>query len=287
MWRINWLGNYGIKNRRDFYEKVCKLGNYQLSLTDILEIADSLPKKWFDQIESIAMKDTLYPLILSNAFLLKIVNECQAEIQFEARKTYIDYNISLFRDQTKTEVIRDPLAVQNKAFSESKLGDILIEFILQVENEWDISTMEYLLKKVFNLVNEADTTGKAYSRLANGINTAIGKSSNPLVYLQTCTTLASPEQIALVCETSISSYLKSKSAVWQAVEETLVVPELEESIFIRHCLSHCLVYTLYVYSLQKLQRASNNPELQIMIGEQIGVWIESLKVESIHQGQER
>ncbi|KAJ3317662.1 hypothetical protein HDV06_001319 [Boothiomyces sp. JEL0866] len=257
-------------SKRDFYEKICKIGNYKLSLSDIREISGTLPKKWFDQIESIAMKDKLYPLILNNSFFLKMVNECPESIAFEARKSYIDYNLLLFRDQTKTDVIRDPLAVQNKAFNESKLGDILIEFILQVENEWDMSTMEYLLQNVFTLLNEADTAGKAYTRIAAGINSAI----------------ASPEQMALVCETSISSYIKSRSALWQAVEETLIVPELEESIFIRHCLSHCLVFTLYVYSLQKLQKASNNPELKIMIGEQIGVWIESLKVESIHQGQE-
>ncbi|KAJ3269380.1 hypothetical protein HDV01_001455 [Terramyces sp. JEL0728] len=273
--------------RREFYEKICKIENCKFSLQDLTEIADSLPKKWFDQMESIVMKEKLFPLILTNAFFLKLVNECTADVEIEAKELFINYHMNLFRDQSKADIIRDPLAVQNKSFNESNLGEILVEFIQQIEKEWELSAMEYLLKKVFALLNEADTTGKAFSRLANGINNAIVKSSNPLVYLQTCPNLVYPEQMALFCETAISSYIKSKSSVWQAAEETLIVPELEESIFIRHCLSHCLVYTLFVYSLQKLQKSAKNPELKIMIGEQIGVWIESLKVESIHHGQER
>ncbi len=67
-----------------------------------------------------------------------------------------------------------------------------------------------------------------------------------------------------------------------------LIPDNEESTFVRYCLSHGLVRTLVSHATSRLSQISeNNFEYRVMIGEQVGIWIESLNLEAVHSGMER
>jgi hypothetical protein len=66
---------------------------------------------------------------------------------------------------------------------------------------------------------------------------------------------------------------------------SLSVPELNAETFVKHCLSHGLILTLYSYALQSLRDATS-PDLKIALGEQIGQWLCRLKLDACEDQKE-
>lgn len=264
----------------------------QISANGYRTLVASLPRKWFGAIESIEYNQSLgnaYPLQLCLCFLktLACQNTDSAAIN-DRQIMYLTYISDLISFQTNSEIISDPLIVQSRSFNVSSIGKIIFELLTHCEN-MPSSSLEYVCRKMLSSLNHCPRESKIHGRFWCGICEAIKSTKNPLIYLkQTCNSIASPEEMALLSENCIDRYLMltRDSTSWRVVQKVLVVPELEESTFIRNCLSHCLVYTLFANSLQRLASVYGGAEHEILIAEQIGVWIESLKVESVKDGTE-
>lgn len=202
---------------------------------------------------------------------------------------FVSYLADLLRNQTNTSFLQDSLMVQSKSFDQSSIPIIISELFRYCES-MSISSIEFACRKALLLLNDCLREHKVFSKLWDGLIDSINESKHPLVFLkQTCNSVESVEHMALLCEKSIDRSLNistSGDEFWSPICNVLAVPELEASTFARYCSSHCLAYTLYAHGLQKLSKAGTQ-ESQFLIGEQIGVWIESLKVQAVQESKER
>lgn len=261
-----------------------------ISSPDFESLIASIPQKWYDSLETLQIDNKKYfalPTILY--FLRKLVKRNSSEIDTKIN-LFVDYFGKLLELQSNVDFLRDPLVTKSQTFAEQCIGNILQEFLDMAEKEWQDIGLRLALKRMMNIANSAAKQGKVYSRLCKGMLDACDNTIYPVIYLQTgCGWIASPEQMALLCEHSItrSMQLENNSFSWIGIQRSLKVPELDESTFIRNCLSHCLIYTLFAHALNRLETAVENDDFKTMIGEQIGVWIESLNLESIWKGSER
>jgi hypothetical protein len=267
-------------DRFAFFNFALKLVQQPISKEEYQWILEQIPRTWYSNIETIKVTpDSFTPL----SALLVFVKKLSADDKIE---NYIDFVGSLLNMQSNQEHINDPLKSQSEAFQESKISIILSEILSDIENS-NKESLGYCLKTFMIIFNVTGKQGKIFNQLYNGFAESTKITDFPLLYVsQACFWLASAEKIALISELGIAKYLKtSGTKQWSIICMSLHVPELEESLFIRHCLSHCLIYTLYAHALIRLNDSSNE-DLKIVIGEQIGVWIESLKWEAIDVGQE-
>lgn len=260
------------------------LGNDSFHTASATEIQDSLsvlPEKWFGSISSVLIqKENLLALPVCLLFFFRLVSK--SKIYQEAKlKFVIDYLVRVMEKQTILEIIRDPLIVQSNAFKMDSIGSILRDILFLLELECGPESLPYAIDSLLFLLNRSSKEDKIYNRLCVGFSSSIRSSDHPLLYLASvCRSASSPEQMALWSEDSITRYLEifNHSSAWDNVIAELKVPELDESTFIRSCISHGLIYTLYAHSLSRLNTAVNVEK--IMIGEQIAVWIESIQLES-------
>jgi hypothetical protein len=265
--------------------------NAKLSVNGYRSLISGLPRKWFGMVKSIDQKSGGGPLTLSLRLLKYLcahVNETMLNKVNDFQIMYITYVTDLVSLQTNSDVTVDLLVVQSKSFDETSIADIVHELCGSCD-DMQSSSLEYACRKLMSLLNYCFREDKSHAKLWEGIAKSIKVTKHPLIYLkQACNSLASAEEMALLAEECIDRHLANTrdSNSWRVIQQTLIVPELEESTFIRHCLSHCLVYTLFGHSLQRLKAARGSKEHEIMIGEQLGVWIESLKVESIKDKKE-
>jgi hypothetical protein len=230
----------------------------------------------------------------------------------ENMRTYVDYIRTLIEKQLKVDQFLHVLRLAPPCFAPDKLHVILIETLRIAElvtvnieshlqsNPGTPSTSSmlatrdqpllYSIQCVISLLNSCPRESKHFPRLWDGLTGATNASSRALTYLNAaCTSLSSVEHMALMVERCIALHFAryKDSQQWSMVEEVLHIPELEESAFIRHCLNHALAMTLYAHSRKRLGTCNNNVEMKVMMGEQLGVWIESLRVENVEQSQER
>jgi hypothetical protein len=271
----------------------CKCADI-LSVSGYRTLISSLPRKWFGQIDSLDYNVALgeaNPLQLSLSLLklLAIQNSSNLSNGINDREImYITYVVELISSQTNSEISSDALLVQNRSFNDASVSKIIFEMLSSCET-MGISSLEYSCRKIISLLNHCSRESKMHLRLWEGITKSIKTTKFSLIYLkQCCNSIASVEEMALLAEECIDQYLSLTRNCydWRVVQKVLVIPELEESTFIRNCLSHCLVYTLFANSLQRLASVRGGKEHEILIGEQIGVWIESLKVESFKDRKE-
>jgi hypothetical protein len=251
------------------------------------DIVCSLPKKWFEKIETLeADPDN----ILSNLVLfLEILISNQTKDLDQKIHILVDYICDLLTQQTNDEILRDPLVKHSQAFSDSSLTNIEVYVLERLELKWKEAGLNIGLPLLLNVFSTASKSLKHFGKLYHGIIESIKKSNYPLFYLDhSCSKKISPEQLALISETCINRYLSIASVKeWSLIYQSLRLPEIEESTFIRHCLSHCLVYTLFAHASSRLLGYEGNLELRIMIGEQIGIWVESLHREALQSDSER
>ncbi|KAI8909017.1 hypothetical protein EDD86DRAFT_247294 [Gorgonomyces haynaldii] len=234
------------------------------------QLYQSLPSKWFGRapVLSCGQDDECYPLPMCLT-LVKMIRSASENVINDADVMYLSYVADLIGNQTNAELKRDLLSVTGCAFDESVLGTITNQLLLEAE-QMERSSLEFCLKRVFSLLNATSKKDPAGESIESGIIQTISRTVYPLVYLkQLCASLASSEQMAILSEMCIERFVRSHAdpQCWKQAEQHLIVPELDETTFVRHCLSHCLSYTLYCQLLQKLSAAHGNQDLEIMIGE--------------------
>jgi hypothetical protein len=262
-----------------------------LSTASFRKLISAMPKKWFGQCRNVFALENAenIPSLVLCLTLLRIL--CLPEDKFhvytnEKKIAYIGYCVDLISQQTNSELARDLLSIQSKSFHESSMGSVVCEFLQSCE-AFDRVSFEFACKRFIQLLNDCNVEDKVYVKLWQGILNAVGCSKYPEIYLKTSiSTVLMVEKAAVLTETSISRSLDNGFS-WSQILEYFKIPDNEESTFIRHCLSHCLAYTLYIYCLQKLELAKENADLKLMIGQQLGVWIVSLKIQSSEHGKER
>ncbi|KAJ3302970.1 Ectopic P granules protein 5 [Kappamyces sp. JEL0829] len=253
-----------------------------ISVSDWSELLQSIPDRWFDQLDSIEFDEqrlTALPCLIH--FLLRTF-ALSSEDQVQKQSLLTIYIGELLSKQSQPEIILDPLIVQSKSFADEQLGAIALQYLKLVESEWNGQSLIRALRTVVSVANQASKNGKPYSRLVAGLSDAIKATSHAISFLdELCHSATAPEQLARFCELCIERHtaiVRHKSC-WTEAARHLAIPELDESIFIRSCLSHSLSYTLYTLSVARLDAASSR-NAKVTMGEQIGVWIESIQLEN-------
>ena len=254
----------------------------ELSASEFSISLSILPKKWFGEVKSLMSINDYDPLTCCIHYLLKLIGKSSLDKLIKCT-VFVDYFSNVLSFQVYSEFTRDALIVQSRSFSPDELGFILSEFHEMSEKGWSSECVTYVYKASLTILAKAPREDKVYSRLSMGLINSISRSLLPLEFLdQICRSACSPEQMALFCESAIFNYIDKApfTSSWDKILQVLKVPELEESTFIRHCISHCLVFTLYSHSSARLKAYASNFNMKFMIGEQIGVWIESLHLDS-------
>lgn len=249
---------------------------------DFAACLSNLPKKWFEGIKTLALTDSLLPLPSCLHILLKLIGRSLVDQPSKCNQL-VDYFVHVLSLQVYSKFTRDALIVQSQSFAAEEIGNIAAEFLEMAEKEWSCVCVGYTTNAILSVFTKAPREDKVYARLSNGLLKAVSMSAAPLEFLQQiCRSACSPEQMALFCEAAIANYINKTphSSSWEQVNSVLKVPELEESTFIRHCISHCLVFTLYSHSVAKLKFAGSNLNMKLMIGEQVAVWTESLQLDA-------
>jgi hypothetical protein len=273
-------------NKLEFLDFVTKrvftvVDSRSITSQEYNDIIQSLPKKWFEKIETLEADPEN---ILSNVilYLENVIGNNSNEME-QKLHLLVDYISDLLMQQTNDEVLRDPLVKHSLAFADGSLTNIELYILEQLEYKWKEVGLTVGLPLLLQVFGSSSKSLKQFNKLYHGIEEAIKKTAYPILYLHhSCNTKIPPEQLALISENCIERYLSiAQTKEWSFVHQALRLPEVEESTFIRHCLSHCLVYTLFAHASSRLESLESSLELRIMIGEQIGIWIESLHRDSL------
>ncbi|KAJ3053385.1 Ectopic P granules protein 5, partial [Quaeritorhiza haematococci] len=225
--------------------------------------------------------------------------------QVHARSTANPNMKSLQPPSTPDTIVAD-FQKSPQTFKDTQLSNIIFENLLLVETvaaeqltsthpssseQSSMAVLQYTFQRTFTLLNMCERGGFHAKQVWEGILQYIHKCHAPIQLInEACQTIASAEHMAVVVETCIERYLslhrRDDGSVWTPLLQALVVPELEADLFIRQCLDHALVLTLYAHALQKLDECKNNIDFQVMIGEQLGVWLTSIKLDTISENKE-
>ncbi|KAJ3040238.1 Ectopic P granules protein 5 [Rhizophlyctis rosea] len=272
------------------------------------EVVQRLPEDWSpaeeaSTLQSAESKTKASPLLFtleclrSMAGISKDVQRLDTndlESTYSKLEQYVDYVLGLLSRQTSVARI-DTLAKPCRTFADPHVGDILFE-VLQLTELGPVMAQQargvacrHITQRCFGLLNESERGSNTFNRLWEGLARGVRSSSVPILIVSVaCQTVASAEHMALLVETCLERHLEltRDPQGWKYVMRHLSVPELEAETFIRHCLGHALVLTLYAHILQKLDECEGNPDLRIMIGEQLGNWIVRTKMEAGEEGTE-
>ena len=247
-------------------------------------IFNSIPTKWHTRITKFKVDEASFSSLASLlSFLLHVIPEDESSQQIMT--IYMKKFCEIFEDQF---VIRDfdPIESRNQAFSETELHIVISEFLGAVESIAGIIGLEVALANLFQSTNKLQQTDGIQDLIHEGYALAIKSSKIPLIFVKSsCQSCASPERMSALCEIGLTSYVAGNFNGWNDVQPFLIIPELDESMFIKHCLSHCFAFTLYAHALKKMQSLTSE-EYRTIIGEQIGVWIETLNVEAASVNEE-
>jgi hypothetical protein len=258
-----------------------------ISADQYFGIVSSLPTKWYEKIETLEPdpENILSNLVL---FLYHMASSATSDVESKIH-IFVGYVAGVLSQQTSEEFVRDPLVKHSQAFEESALSNIVLYLMQLIESKWASTGLHTSLPLVLQMFVNASRSLKYFNKIFQGLQEAIKQSSFPLVYLERCCRTSIPaEQLALICEKSIErAHHLDPSLNWKSLHPLLHIPDTDESTFVRHCLSHCLVYTLYTHATARLDHFAERLELRIMIGEQIGIWIESLNLEGLEAQSEK
>ncbi|KAI8852712.1 hypothetical protein BC829DRAFT_440570 [Chytridium lagenaria] len=197
---------------------------------------------------------------------------------FAKLEVYVDYTFDVVAEQTSikgdsTKPIES--SIVSKSFTEIAIGIFFVEtvdFVATIPNsfgELKANLLQSTTGRMYAILNTCPKSSKEYPLIWAGVRQAISVSNDPTVWLSSaCRLIASAEYMALTAELCIERDIMGSldRDRWGEITRTLVVPELEAEGFIRHCLGHALILTLYAQALQKLD--------------------ECLKMESIEEGKE-
>ncbi|KAJ3043137.1 Ectopic P granules protein 5 [Rhizophlyctis rosea] len=217
-----------------------------------------------------------------------------SESTYSKVEQYVDYVLGLL--STQTSVMKVELAPERcRTFSSEHVGDVLCE-VMQLSELGTPTAQQargvacrHIMQRCFALLNASERGSNTFNRLWEGLARGVRASSVPILIVSVaCQTVASAEHMALLVEMCLERHLEltRDPQGWKYVMRHLAVPELEAETFIRHCLGHALVLTLYAHILQKLEECEGSPDLRVMIGEQLGNWIVRTKMEAAEEGTE-
>ncbi|KAI8918697.1 hypothetical protein BC831DRAFT_482891 [Entophlyctis helioformis] len=275
------------------------------------QLVQELPLEWDESAPSTLASDTNpLPALAICLTVLRKLGGFEDRMASAARanlRTYVNYVCSLVDKQVKADQFLPVLRFSRPAFVPERLAGIVAETLQVAElvcagrgRAQDVAAdgtvqpapeqaLLYSIQCIISLLNACPRDSKHFARMWEGLNGSARASAHRMTYLSaTCLSMASVEHMALLSESCIGWHLTRTCdpQQWAIVTEVMQVPELEESAFIRHCLNHSLAYTLYAHTRKQLAMCQANVELKVSIGEQLGVWIESLRVENAEPGHE-
>eukprot|EP00842_Homolaphlyctis_polyrhiza_P003340 jgi/Hompol1/4006/HPOL_003430-RA len=285
---------------------------------DIFErLVVQLPLEWTEQASSTLMHDTSAmscpSLTLCLALLRQIggFNDQSGPYARSNLRFYTNYICSLVDKQIKADQLLPMLRMDRPSFIPEAIGQVISETLMVAEmigaKQDPTQTMPgnlagaydpensankplmYTIQSTLSLFNVCPRDSKYFPRLWDGIVNATRVTQLPLVYLAAnCLSMSSVEHMALLSEHCITWHMTRAGdpQQWTVVVEILQIPELEESTFLRHCLNNALILTLYTHARKRVSAAQGNVDLEVTMGEQVGVWIESLRIEHVERGQE-
>ncbi|KAI9209867.1 uncharacterized protein BJ171DRAFT_485419 [Polychytrium aggregatum] len=200
---------------------------------------------------------------------------------------YVEYVMGLLTRQIQSEA--QEVRIAN--FSDTQIAAIIVELAVLIEDghilcgsEAQGFAVSHFTAAVCRLLNDTHRGSSAFMQVWKGFIMAGKQTYHANIMISvSCHHLASAEHLSLFVESSIERHLSlyGSSHEWDTIMAALVVPEIDEDLFVRYCLSHALVLTLYAYALQKLKQCGDNIDLKIIIGEQIGNWIAAIKMEAV------
>ncbi|KAJ3207928.1 hypothetical protein HDU67_007123 [Dinochytrium kinnereticum] len=293
------------------WNQVLSWGATNISPECYVRIIHVLPMKWKTNAETSVSTGsvTKNPLSLTLDLLRNLsgvealcngslISDLQLSHTFAKLEFYNDYVFDLISLQTaiprESPKSSDPSSIP-RSFATDRIGSIVVEtvnLVSDISNEIEEKKLQLLnstIERIYMILNTCSKSSREYPLIWGGVREAISSSEHSSQWLAAaCRSIASAEYMALTAELCIERELlhSRDSSRWVNIRQTLVVPELEAESFIRHCLSHALVLTLYAQALQKLDEFNGNSDLKIMIGEQLGIWIAGLKMEAVEEGKE-
>lgn len=240
-------------------------------------LVNTIPRKWHSSISKFAIeKENMSSFATVLSFLLTIIANGEQKSNF---KSYMELFCKIFEDQFVL-INDDPLESKNDAFSPTDLHIVISEFLGEVDKRLGGDGLLEALTSLIRVTNRLPQSTKTMELVHEGYLIAVKSTGYPLIFVNcACKEIASPERMSAVCEAGLTRYAFYSFNGWKVAQNSLIVPELDESMFIRHCLSHCFAVSLFVHARKKLDSVSSD-EYLVIIGEQIGVWIESLNVEA-------
>ncbi|EGF82119.1 hypothetical protein BATDEDRAFT_34587 [Batrachochytrium dendrobatidis JAM81] len=275
------------------------------STSDYEQVVRALPLEWNEQATTTLLNDTTshFPIVLSLALLRKLGGLEGGQL-IQARENllvYVNFVWALVETQIKADQVPLLLRSIKPNFALDHICGIVCE-TLQIAEHFerfqsdnlahDTLTKSVLLASIQSaiaLLNSCHKESKICTKLWNGIIAATQESNYAMLYLMAAyRSMSLVEHMAMLSEYSISKHfaLCMDPQQWNMITDILQIPELDEAVFIRHCLNHALAFTLYAYSLKTLAISQTKIDEKVMLGERLGVWIVSIRIEHVFQGQE-
>ncbi|KAJ3105254.1 Ectopic P granules protein 5 [Phlyctochytrium planicorne] len=296
-----------------FRATIIQMGDWtQLTPDAFVHIVHVLPLKWKTNCSWVGLNDKVKgnPLsyILDMLLLLTAVGNAKDAILSDSGagivghitssklSCFFDYVCDLLSLQASSAPVISKTVEESQphAFAVDSLGSIVCQISELSADLPDgipgkTTILSTVIGRLLSLLNSCSKSSKSFPFIWSGIRDSISKSSNPIVWLsQACTSIASAEYMALTAELCIECEIlhTRDSAKWNEIKVVLALPELEAEAFVSHCLNHALILTLYAHALQKLQECRGQLDLRTLIGEQLGLWIAGMKMESVEEGKE-
>ena len=242
-------------------------------------LINSIPAKWHTNIAKFKIeKDSVYSLSAVLSYLLRCIPQ-NGELP-QMVSVFMEKFGFILQDQFQSFGGDDLLESTNQAFSPSDLHVVISEMLLEIEQKCGQLGLTTSLKILMRTTNKFPQSFKVMELIYDGYLLGVKDSKFPLVFVEcSCAEISFTERMSIICETGLTCYAFGPFEGWEAAQNALIIPESDESTFIRHCLSHCYGTNLFVHARKKLE-VIQSEEYRTIIGEQIGVWIESLNVEA-------
>ncbi|KAH6577454.1 hypothetical protein BASA62_000881 [Batrachochytrium salamandrivorans] len=272
-----------------------------LTAEDYSELIRGFPLEWAKQTTTTLLTDkTSHSSLTLGLMLLRELGGFGDSLVTGASsnlRTYISLVCTLVETQVKAEQLPAILGTTKLNFASDSIGGIIHETLRfaevvsapKISHSTSDQPLFHSVQCVISLLNICNRESKIFPKLWGGFILAARGSDHPMVYLMAaCHSMSSIEHMAMIAELTISKHvsLNGDPEQWNVISNILQIPELDETTFIRHCLNHALAFTLYAHSFKQLSEHSSNIEQKIMMGERLGVWIESIRVEHVDQAQE-
>ncbi|KAI8801743.1 hypothetical protein BJ742DRAFT_859006 [Cladochytrium replicatum] len=266
----------------------------KVSLDSLEKIISLLPCLWEPAVSNLTIKpeqESVPPesYLFCMKHLMNFSNAQDTALSEAKSRTVYDYIQRVLSSQVENNG-------QAGTYIETELGHVIEEFMIMLDtkhvNVGGVNVSDLLrlqMEQLFSLLNKCAKGGLISFQVSDGLRKGLKKSLQPLPLIGViCSVISAVEQMAVMLEVCISRYfeLNRDPSEWVTIINNLEVPELNAEAFIRHCLRHGLVFTLYAHAQQRLREIGPNYDLRIMIGEQVASWIGTIIVDTIDEGDE-